>query len=164
MTSSLDFKYSRYFFLPSKNGTAAITSGFFKTGQWTVIKFKRSRLTIESDPYSLGRNLFTPAEIAASMTMPWSARAVMGSILIRACCPLRISVRDSIEKSLLTTFVPSGNLRVEVSRAMAVTLKVDLTNTGRTNAPRLPLPYTNVGVSSCKQRSGRRGMLNVPQQ
>ena len=95
--------------------------------------------TVESDPYSLGMSRFTPAAIAASMTVPWSLRAVMGSILITASCALKTSMSEFKLKSLLATLAPSGNLADEVSRVTAVTLRSDLRSSGSTSTPRLPL-------------------------
>lgn len=95
--------------------------------------------TEESEPYSLGMNLFTPAAIAASMTTACCSRATMGIQLMTASCPLNTLVRDSRLKSLAITLAPGGNLAVELVRVISVILGSDPSSAGSMAFPTFPL-------------------------
>lgn len=97
--------------------------------------------TEESDPYSLGTNLFTPALIAASITTACSPSAVIGKRLTTASCPLKASVGELKLKSLLTTLVPRGKVEDESKRLMSVILREEERRVGRMAVPRLPLAW-----------------------
>lgn len=153
------FRFSNTSNVSSKKGTAAITASVYSDCQqsiWSAIR--RLIRTIESDPYLLGMNLFTPAAIAASITTPWSLRAMMGSILITASWSLKTSVSEPKLKSLFAILVPVGNFADEVPRVTTVTLKLDLRSCGSTNAPRSQLAWT---LCQLDQEPGRRRVFNI---
>jgi len=95
--------------------------------------------TEESEPYSLGMNLFTPAAMAASITTACSPRATIGMQLMTASCPLNALVRDSRLKSLAMTLAPVGNLAVELVRVRSVIFRFDCSSMGRMAFPTFPL-------------------------
>jgi hypothetical protein len=74
---SFDFKYSTAPVLAAKMGTMALTLG--------------SGVLL---PNSLGKNLFTPAAIAASMNFCWSPSATPPIILMTASWPFKAVVRE----------------------------------------------------------------------
>ena len=74
---SFDFKYSTALVLAAKMGTMALTLG--------------SCVLL---PNSLGKNLFTPAAIAASMNFCWSPSATPPTILMTASWSFKAVVRE----------------------------------------------------------------------
>lgn len=105
-------------------------------------------------PNSDGMTRFTPAARAPSMIGVCSPTAALAMAIMTASCPERALATDSAEvRSALRTLTFSGNVEVDDSRVMAVTLKPAARRALVTGTPTLPEACQGVSIlGECTER------------